>query len=122
MRWIPVLLLCALVEPVYAQPRPAEQARPAERMAFWNLTSSTVTYLAMAPAGTDKFGPDQCVNDRDKEVDHDERLRLTGIAPGRYDVRVSNKAVSMCTVRNVEVKSGGKFSFSLEDKDLTGCE
>ena len=76
----------------------------------------------MAPAGTDKFGPNQCANDRDNEVDHDERLRLTGVTPGRYDVQVTNKVAKLCTVRNVEVKAGGKYSFSLEDSDLAGCK
>lgn len=111
-----LLVLCGLVQQAHAQ------TKPAERMAFWNLTSSTVTRLALAPAGTDRFGANQCANDRDNEVDHDERLRLTGVAPGRYDVQVTNKAVKMCTVRNVELKGGGKVSFALEDKDLAGCK
>ena len=117
-----VLALCAAVRPVGAQ----------ERMAFWNLTSFTVTNLAMAPAGPDgaparPFGPNQCANDRDGTVDHDERLRLAGIAPGRYDVRLTTKPSvtkpgRVCTVRNVDVKSGGKYSYSLSDSDLVDCK
>jgi len=107
-----VLALCGVVRPAMAQ----------ERMAFWNLTTSTITNLVMAPAGSSEFGPNQCANDRDGSVDHDERLRLTGIAPGRYDVQLTTKPGRMCTVRNVEVKGGGKYAFSLADNDLVDCK
>jgi len=107
-----VLALCGVVRPAMAQ----------ERMAFWNLTTSTITNLVMAPAGSGEFGPNQCANDRDGSVDHDERLRLTGIAPGRYNVQLTTKPGRMCTVRNVEVKGGGKYAFSLADSDLVDCK
>ena len=97
-------------------------ARAEERLAFWNLTSSTVTNLVMAPAGTSQFGPNQCANDSDGAVDHDERLKLTGITPGRYDVKLTRKNGQLCTVRNVDVKGGGKYAFSLSDSDLTDCK
>ena len=51
----------------------------------WNLTVYTITTLQMSPAGKES-GPDQCKNDRDGTVDHDERLRITGVEPGRYVV------------------------------------
>ncbi len=105
----------------------AAPALAADRMTFWNLTSATVTRLTMAPAGTATFGPDQCANDRDGSVDHDERLRLTGIEPGRYDVQLATKPTPTkpgvtCTIRNVEVKGSGKYAFSLADGDLTECK
>lgn len=106
------LTLCAAAWPATAQ----------ERMAFWNLTGSTITNLVMAPAGSSEFGPNQCANDRDGSVDHDERLRLIGVAPGRYDVRLTTKPGRVCTVRNVELKGGGKYAFSLSDSDLTDCK
>ena len=43
---------------------------------FWNLTSSTVNSLALAPAGTSTFGPNQTTNDPDGTVDHDERVKV----------------------------------------------
>ena len=94
----------------------------AERMRFWNLTTATLTELRLAPTGTDKWGPNQCENDPDKSVEHDERLAITGIEPGLYDVRIADKAGSICFVRNIEVKSGGPYAFSISDKDLTHCE
>ncbi len=93
-----------------------------QRLTFWNLTSDTVTNLVMAPAGTNTFGPNQCANDRDGSVDHDERLRLTGIQPGRYDVRLTQKRGRVCTVQGVEVKGEGRYAFSLADDDLKDCK
>jgi len=97
-----VLALCGVVRTADAQ----------ERLTFWNLTSFTITNLVMAPAGADgkarEFGANQCANDRDGSVDHDERLRLTGVAPGRYDVRLTTKPGRVCTIRGVELKGGGQ--------------
>ena len=117
-----LLALCGVLRPAAAQ----------ERMAFWNLTSFTITDLVMAPLGAEgaargPFGPNQCANDRDGAVDHDERLRLTGIAPGRYDVRLTTKSSAtrpgrVCTVPGVEVHGGGKYAFSLSDSDLVDCK
>src|SRR5215831_15660062 len=86
---------------------------------FWNLTLYTITTFQMSPAGSDNWGPDQCKNDRDGTVDHDERLRITGIEPGRYDVKLGDKIGRVCIVRNVEVKEGAVFS--IEERQLTEC-
>src|SRR5262245_62604863 len=77
---------------------------------FWNLTANTVKQLYLSPAGADQWGPDQCKNDKDGEVDHDERLRITGVSSGRYDVRLHDARGRVCVVRNVEVKEGAVFS------------
>jgi hypothetical protein len=87
---------------------------------FWNLTANTIVTLQLSPAGQQAFGRDQCENDRDHEVDHDERLRITDIAPGRYDVRFKDKAGRVCTVKNIEVKDGDIFT--IEEKDLKECQ
>jgi len=86
---------------------------------FWNLTSSTVTRLQLAPAGSEAFGPDQCRNDPDGVVDHDERLRLVDVAPGRYDVKLADKTGRVCVVRNLAIEDDKVFSIS--DADLTDC-
>jgi len=86
---------------------------------FWNLTLYTVTQMQMSPAGQNAWGPDQCKNDRDGTVDHDERLRITGVTAGRYDVKLADKIGRVCVVRNVEVKDGAVFS--IEEKQLTEC-
>jgi hypothetical protein len=97
----------------------AAEAQDRRGIRFWNLTLYTVSDLRMSPAGKDAWGPNQCQNDRDGTVDHDERLRITGIEPGRYDVKLTDKIGRVCTVRNVEVKDAAVFA--IEEKQLTDC-
>jgi hypothetical protein len=97
----------------------AAQGAARKGVRFWNLTSSTVTRLQLAPAGTQSFGPDQCQNDPDGAVDHDERLRLVGVAPGRYDVKLADKAGRVCVVRNLAIEDDKVFSIT--EADLTDC-
>jgi hypothetical protein len=86
---------------------------------LWNLTTSTISGFQLSPAGKNEWGSNQTLNDKDKEVDHDERLRITGIAPGRYDAKVSYGDNRQCLVRNIEIKADAVFSIS--DKDLKDC-
>jgi len=86
---------------------------------LWNLTSETISGFQLAPAGRTEWGPNQCLNDKDKEVDHDERLRITGIEPGRYDAKVSYPSSRQCVVRDIEIKADAVFSIA--DKDLKDC-
>src|SRR5215467_12561811 len=86
---------------------------------FWNLTRHTISELYLAPAGTTDFGPNQCKNDKDGTVDHDERLRITGVAAGTYDIKLKDVSGRTCIVRNIEVKTGEIFS--IEEKELTSC-
>jgi hypothetical protein len=86
---------------------------------FWNLTLYTVTSFQLSPAGQNAWGPDQCKNDRDGTVDHDERLRITGVSAGRYDAKIADKTGRICVVRDIEVKDGGVFA--IEEKQLTDC-
>lgn len=98
----------------------AQSSTPASKnIRFWNLTLYTVTEMQMSPAGQNAWGVDQCKNDRDGTVDHNERLRITGIEPGRYDVKLADKIGRRCTVRNVDVKDGAIFT--IEEKQLTDC-
>jgi hypothetical protein len=86
---------------------------------FWNLTTATVSSLQLSPAGKDNWGANQTLNDKDKEVDHDERLRITGVEPGRYDAKVGYRGSKQCVVRDIEIKADAVFSFA--DKDLKDC-
>ena len=73
----------------------------------------------LSPAGKNAWGPNLTLNDKDKEVDHDERLRITGVEPGRYDAKVSYPDSRQCIVRNIEIKADAVFSIA--DKDLKDC-
>ena len=86
---------------------------------FWNLTLSTVKSLELAPAGTSAFGPNQCANDPDGGVDHDERLKVTGVAAGVYDARLKLADGRSCMAKGVRIEAGKVFA--IEEKDLVGC-
>src|SRR3954469_148994 len=85
----------------------AETSRPTR---FWNLTRHTISELSLAPAGTTNFGPNQCKNDKDGTVDHDERLRVAGAAPGMSDAKLKHTSAGSCLVRNVKEELGEIFS------------
>ena len=95
------------------------QPATAKDMRFWNLTSSTVKSLELAPAGTSAFGPNQCANDPDGAVDHDERVKVTGVTTGSYDARLELADGRVCMAKAVRVETGKPFS--IEDRDLVGC-
>jgi hypothetical protein len=92
------------------------------KMKFWNLTGVDLVELYLAPAGTDKFGPNQTKNDDDNKAESDERLALTGVTAGTYDVKLKDKNGRSCLVKNVEVKDSGPYSFSLEADQLIDCK
>ena len=86
---------------------------------FWNLTSSTISSVQLSASGKDAWGMNQCENDPDGSVDHDERLKITGVEPGKYDVRLATKQGRVCIVRNIDLRANGVFS--IEEKQLTDC-
>ena len=112
MRWIlaSVSLLLASTSELAAQ---------GKGIRLWNLTTSTISGFELSPAGKNAWGPNQTLSDRDKEVDHRERLRITGVEPGSYDARVTYPDARQCFVRDIEIKADAVFS--IEDKDLTDC-
>jgi hypothetical protein len=100
-------MLIAITSPLLAQTK-------GKGIRLWNLTASTISGFEK----TD-WGPNQTLNDKDKEVDHDERLRITGVEPGRYDARVTYPDARRCMVRGIEIKPDAVFT--VEDKDLKDC-
>lgn len=93
------------------------QSRPTR---FWNLTRNAISGFYLAPSATSNWGPNQCKNDKDGTVEPDERLRITGVASGTYDVKISDATGRVCIVRNIKVETGAIFS--IEEKDLTACD
>jgi len=110
---VTTLLICAASGTAYAQGKPGKGIR------LWNLTSATISSFQLSPVGTDKWSANLTLADKDKEVDHDERLRITGIEPGRYDAKVGYPDGRQCMVQNIEIKADAVFDIS--DKDLKGC-
>lgn len=98
---------------------PASAAEKEPRTRLWNLTGETIGKFEMAPAGTTNFGPDQCKNDKDGTVDHDERLKIVGLEAGMYDARVTFPKGRVCFARGLSVEIGKVFS--VEASDLKDC-
>lgn len=98
----------------------SESALAASGTRFWNLTKNTVNLLQLAPAGSSAYGENLCLADNDKSVDSDERLKISGVKSGRYDVKLGDTAGRQCTVKNIEITEGKVFS--IEEKQLTDCK
>jgi hypothetical protein len=107
------ILLLAIASQAHAQGKAGKGIR------LWNLTTSTISGFQLSPAGREQWSANLTLADKDKEVDHDERLRITGIDPGRYDAKVSYPDARQCMVRNIEIRADAVFSIA--DKDLQDC-
>ena len=115
MRFVLITIcLCSVVLPGSAMAQSKGKG-----IRFWNLTASTISNFQLSPVGKNEWGPNQTLNDKDKEVDHDERLRITNVEPGRYDAKVGYRDSRQCFVRDIEIKADAVFSIS--DKDLKDC-
>jgi hypothetical protein len=104
------VLICAGASGALAAAKPTQ---------FWNLATTTVTKLEISKAGANAFGPNQTANDPDGAVDPDERLKITGVTTGAYDLRLTLKDGRTCFARKVDIREGKVFS--IEDKDLVDC-
>src|SRR5260370_33009270 len=109
MRWFlaSVALLLASADELAAQ---------GKGIRLWNLTSGTISGFQLSPAGKREWGPNQTLNDKDKEVDHDERLRITGVEPGRYDAKLTYRDTNQGIVRHIAIKAD--WGFSILAKEL----
>ena len=87
---------------------------------FWNLTGETIAKFELAPVGTTAFGEDQCKNDKDGTVDNDERLKIVGVADGKYDARITDKKGRVCLAPGLEIKADAVFS--VEKDQLKDCK
>jgi hypothetical protein len=116
MRWTSALTLALVALSSASANRAAAQGKG---IRLCNLTTATISEFQLSPAGKSDWGPNQTLNDRDKEVDHDERLRIMGVEPGRYDAKVGYRGAKHCFVRGIEIKADAVFSIA--DKDLKDC-
>src|ERR1700692_4559021 len=89
------------------------------RTRFWNLTHMRISEFYLAPAGTTNWGPNQAKNDKDGVADPDERLNITGVQSGTYDIKLADKEGRTCMLAGVKVEAGQIFS--IDDKELTSC-
>jgi hypothetical protein len=112
------LILLLLLTGVTASVQPVAAA--AKKFFAYNMTTRTdFTGVYMAPAGTANWGPNQALNDPDKSLDITERLVLTGLTPGHYDVKLVGKNGRTCVVKGIDLTR--QNSFLIEDAQLTDC-
>lgn len=86
----------------------------------YNMTTRTdFKEVYLAPAGTTKWGPNQTLNDPDKSLDTTERLTLTGLTAGHYDVKLVAENGRTCIVKGVDLTK--ENSFLIKQEQLTDC-
>ena len=88
--------------------------------AYDMTTSRRFTGVYLAPAGTTQWGPNQAKNDNNGTLDPSERLLLTGIGPGRYDVKLVDQNGRVCVKHGANLATD--TSFVIRDGDLERCE
>ncbi len=95
-------------------------AAAGERFFVYNLTTSTeFTGVFLAPAGTQSWGSNQALNDKDHSLDVTERLSITGIEHGQFDVKLQTEKGRTCVKSNVDLTK--ETSFDIRDTDIAGC-
>jgi hypothetical protein len=94
-------------------------AAAAKSFAYNNTSVTTFTGVYLAPAATTNWGANEALNDNDHSLDFGERLLLTGIAPGRYDVKLVTDKGKTCVLKGVDLSRN--TSFEIRDGDLAGC-
>jgi hypothetical protein len=94
--------------------------RAADRLYLYNLTTDTTfTGIFLAPAGSDRWGSNQALNDKDKELDPSERLPIKDIERGRIDVKLVDRKGRTCVRRGIDLSKD--TTFDIRDADLTDC-
>ena len=114
-RAVPALLIvCA------AALSASHSASAEERFFAYNLTTAKVfTGVYLAPAGSEQWGANQALNDRDGSLDPSERLAIKSIAHGNFDVKLVDKKGITCVRHGVDLSK--ETTFDIRDTDLADC-
>ncbi len=92
----------------------------AKKFFAYNMTTRTdFSGVYLAPEDTTNWGPNQALNDADKSLDITERLVLTGLKPGHYDVKLVAKDGRTCFLKHIDLTK--QNSFLIKDGQLTDC-
>jgi hypothetical protein len=86
----------------------------------FNLTTATAfTGVYLAPAGSEQWGRNQALNDKDKELDPSERRPLKDIARARFDAKLIDQKGRVRIRRGIDLRKDTLFD--VRDTDLTEC-
>jgi hypothetical protein len=95
-------------------------ASAADRFFLYNLTTATTfTGVYLAPAGSGRWGSNQALNDKDKEVDPSERLSIKDIERGRFDAKLVDQKGRTCIRHGIDLSKD--TTFDIRDADLADC-
>jgi hypothetical protein len=82
-----------------------------------NNSSWEIHEIYFAPSSQDDWGDDHLGQ---KVLKPGMTLTLTGVNPGKWDVRLVDQDEDECIVKNQQIKASEKFS--IDDDDLLGCQ
>jgi hypothetical protein len=92
----------------------------ADRFFGFNETTATVfTGVYLAPEGSDAWGPNEVLNDKDKVWDAGERLPIKGVSRGRFDLKIVDRAGRVCIKHGLDLTRD--LTFDVRDGDLVDC-
>jgi hypothetical protein len=95
-------------------------APAADRFYVYNMTTATdFKAIYLAPAGTQRWGRNQTLNDKDHNLEASERLSVTDVGHGRFDVKLQDSKGRTCIKRGVDLTK--ETTFDIRDADLSGC-
>jgi hypothetical protein len=86
---------------------------------IWNLTAGVITDFRLARAGGKDFGPNLTLEDHDKTIEVDERLKLPKLEPGVYDAKLTLKDGRTCQLEALRIEASAIVS--IDEKDLRNC-
>jgi hypothetical protein len=82
-----------------------------------NESSWEIHEIYFAPSSQDDWGDDHLGK---QVLKTGETLSLTGVTPGKWDVRLVDEDEDECIVTGQKISSSEKFV--IRDKDLLGCQ
>lgn len=98
------------------------QTASARDLLFWNMTEHEMVGVYLAKPGSNAWGPNLALSDTiDFTAQGDERIRMPGVTPGQYDVKLVDKEGQTCIVPNATVKGSGRVALAIEEDQLTHC-
>jgi hypothetical protein len=92
----------------------------ADRFFLYNLTTATTfAGVYLAPAGSDHWGSNQALNDKDKTLDPSERLAIKEVTRGQFDAKLVDQKGRTCIRHGIDLSKD--TTFDIRDADLTDC-
>jgi hypothetical protein len=117
MKVLAALAGCAFAAATGAIPASAA----ADRFFGYNATTVTVfSGVFLAPEGSENWGPNEALNDKDKRWDAGERLAIKNASRARFDLKLVDQKAHVCIKHGIDLTHDA--TFEVRDEDLEGCQ